>query len=925
MKYGIIGTGAIGGVLGGLLCQKGHDVCFVAKSNFGALQKTGLTLISNDQTIAVHPIVYNDISDMPKCDVLILLTKATANAELLPKLPNALNPGGSIIILQNGIGAEESLAGSVKSEQLFGGICYIKARQIQPGVMSYQGQEFVTIAPYATNDQSQLRLGEIAADFNAAGIKTTVTDSLVNVRWKKLVMSIPFITLSIKYNAKFHQILTEHYDELTELANEVAEGGRSCHIDIPQAWVENELNKWRTLFLRLPDSQPSMKDDYDARRPMEIEAIFFNVMKLAKQNGLSLPKTSAMYNEMHAFEVFSPHVKQMQSSVSTLHQLDDAAKKKLMGGILLKRTDMATNPFKKKAAIPNKDYKLSIINDCLALCETHHLALLPIFAPYKDYLEGKPPFVVCEFEREFLDELTSQLLLNRDGTSRKTMNYLSFIYATLKQIPDENEVCLQEKIRFFHRFFKLPIHMEDTSFYPPTILEQSAPPLPESNQVNDRAYIHLMGSGVEMELSHYILITINFLNWLKKTAPYKEKSAELSSLADKLSFAYLKFDYEFCIKTIDEHLYSSESILNGFPIVDVLRKKNIILTEPNIEKNYGRRFFEDVLSDGIIQSFLCKQAHNSSAHFDLIRDIVTSIVDMDMSNLEETIFAICNLSMTMTQMPWVDITEEEKLLCLQRLDKDWMWNTNANGSRDTTAFNLRQKASIMALGIPAFKQRGLLYKEGSLPKVESANTSTYGRLFYSRNTGPIVANQPMPYQKVSELDIVNPQIEVATYDKNPDYYPLKNSRAPYISSLSGHLIWVVVILDAYINKVCHKQSLEVTQRNISILFLLTAAIYTRQGYHSIFETLNVLTLKEIMAYFQKNGLELDPLLYLHADVLHQAINDAGNYALVLANKSIIHQCISSPMFFNPANDQRIQPKPARPSTIQPSPAGPSTD
>lgn len=889
LKYGIVGTGAMGGVIGAMLSEAGHDVCFVAKSNFNIIRDSGLTIKSTDRTFSLRVNAYNDIEKLPKCDVLIILSKATANTELIPKLAKTLNEGGSIIVLQNGIGAEDKISHHINHDQIFGGICYIKAVEIQPGVVQYQGQHFVTLAPYKGKVASNLRLEEIAKDFNSSGIVTKTSNDLSLVRWSKLVMSIPFVSLSIRHNAKFHQIVTTHYSQLVEMAHEVADGARQCGMDISPAWVDRELARWKGILLTLPDSQPSMKDDYDNKRPMEVEAIFYNTLKLAAQHGAALPMTSAIYSQLIQREA-AQHAQDHELDSPLLpQQLDDESKKTLITGLLLKAMDRAGSYPNVTLLRSNNRYKRSIISRCVSLCKQHQLFLYPLFFEYQRYIEEKLVISPDEVEREYLYKQIGMLMLKPDGTPRKPMNVLSFADEIVRNIPDAGEACLREKVCFVNTFFKLPIKIEDISYYPLPFAARPNPHQLESNLVTDSSYASIINSGIEIDSASYILLTINLINWLVQNVSYEEVSDELSSLSLHLSGLYLNLNYEICLKLIDQHLYSEGSTLIKYAIYEDLKTKNITINEPSIDKNYARRFFEDALSHCIVESFFYSSSATKLATFQLIHEIVNSIFDMDISSIEDACFAICNLTLTMPQIPWSTITDLEKQLCFERLNADWMWNTNADGSRDTTSFNLRQKASILALGIEEFRHRGLVYKAGTFRKVETAQKLSYGQLFFSRNTGPIVANQPMQSQKCSESDIVSPQIEIVTYDRDPNSYPMRNSRPPFVSSLSGHAIWQVVLLDIYIDKYKDTKSSESIQNNIALFFLLTAALYTTNGYHSFFETINVLRLPEITKYFKQNGLAIDPMLKLDKETLKKAVQESGNYVHTLCIKSMNHQ------------------------------------
>jgi 2-dehydropantoate 2-reductase len=60
---------------------------------------------------------------------------------------------------------------------------------------------------------------------------------------------------------------------------------------IPQSFVQEML----TATAKMKPYRTSMKLDYDAGRPMEVEAIFGTPLQLAQQTGASVPHLEMLY------------------------------------------------------------------------------------------------------------------------------------------------------------------------------------------------------------------------------------------------------------------------------------------------------------------------------------------------------------------------------------------------------------------------------------------------------------------------------------------------------------------------------------------------------------------------------------------------------------------------------------------------------
>ncbi len=52
-------------------------------------------------------------------------------------------------------------------------------------------------------------------------------------------------------------------------------------------------------FLTMENNYSSMKEDFNARRPLELHAIYENALLIAKHNSVSMPLTAMLYQQLH--------------------------------------------------------------------------------------------------------------------------------------------------------------------------------------------------------------------------------------------------------------------------------------------------------------------------------------------------------------------------------------------------------------------------------------------------------------------------------------------------------------------------------------------------------------------------------------------------------------------------------------------------
>ena len=81
MRYGIIGTGAIGGFYGAKLAHAGQELHFLLHSDYEYVKQHGLQVDSCDGSFHLDDVnAYPNTEDMPKCDVVLVCLKSGTTA-----------------------------------------------------------------------------------------------------------------------------------------------------------------------------------------------------------------------------------------------------------------------------------------------------------------------------------------------------------------------------------------------------------------------------------------------------------------------------------------------------------------------------------------------------------------------------------------------------------------------------------------------------------------------------------------------------------------------------------------------------------------------------------------------------------------------------------------------------------------------------
>ncbi len=298
--FSIVGTGAVGGLYGGLLQRAGFNAHFLLRGDYEHVRANGLEIETPLGDFALPTVnAYNDPRDMPRCDVVIVSLKTTGNAALKTILPHLLKDDGIALTLQNGLGSEEEIAQIVGPDRVMGGLCFLCSNKVGPGHVRHLDYGLITLGEYRADGRPggvTPRLEKLGAQLSAADIPVKLIDDLPLARWKKLVWNVPFNGLSVTRNQLTDELIRDpECRALCErLMREVAAAATAVARPIENAFIEKMIADTE----RMAPYAPSMKLDFDRGAPMEIEAIYGAPLRAAAAAGVDMPETRKLREQL---------------------------------------------------------------------------------------------------------------------------------------------------------------------------------------------------------------------------------------------------------------------------------------------------------------------------------------------------------------------------------------------------------------------------------------------------------------------------------------------------------------------------------------------------------------------------------------------------------------------------------------------------
>ncbi len=301
-RYAVLGAGAIGGYAAVKLYQAGFDVHAAFRSDYSHVVQNGLRLQTDTETVTVAIPAYQDLRDAPPCDVILVAWKTTENALLKTVLPQLIGPHTVVVMMQNGIGVEQEVAKIVFAQCIVGCSTFLKVTKIAPGLIRHFGLNQLEFAQYYQDEHKQEiseQVKHLVQDFKQAGMDAQAVKHLPTMRWHKLVGNIPLSGLSVVLNASLQELVfnSASYELLLALTQEVIDTAKHCGAEIAKDFFKERLQILES-FKKMAPSNPSMRDDFDAKRPLELGAIYKNPLAIAKAHQVDMPLTTMLYRQL---------------------------------------------------------------------------------------------------------------------------------------------------------------------------------------------------------------------------------------------------------------------------------------------------------------------------------------------------------------------------------------------------------------------------------------------------------------------------------------------------------------------------------------------------------------------------------------------------------------------------------------------------
>ena len=294
MKICVLGAGALGCAIGGVLTEAGNEVWLVNRSraHVDALLGQGLTMREAGVDRVVRVRAGNDCGaiarDAGVMDLIIVLVKSYHTREAIAAAVPLVGADTMVLSLQNGLGHEDVLAEVVGRSRVLMGKTYAGGVLLRPGHVTVGTQGKETLIGELDGSSSE-RVRRVAEVFSRAGLATQVSRNILGTVWDKLLINVATGAVSAITRLPYGALYQVHEVQACALAA-VAEAMAVAQASGIELGMTDPTQAWLKAAAGLPTNfKTSMLQSLEKGLVTEIDYVNGAVVREGARRGVPTP------------------------------------------------------------------------------------------------------------------------------------------------------------------------------------------------------------------------------------------------------------------------------------------------------------------------------------------------------------------------------------------------------------------------------------------------------------------------------------------------------------------------------------------------------------------------------------------------------------------------------------------------------------
>ena len=301
----MLGAGALGCSIGGVLARGGSEVIFVDRfqAHVDAINASGLKMRFGDSEETVRIRAYPGCEGLSPVDLIIVLVKSAATRAAIESARPLVGENTLAMSIQNGLGHEEILAEVVGRERVLAAKTYVGGVFLEPGRVAsgYKGKQ-----TYIGELDGRLtpRLQAVVDEFNKAGLLAAASANIYGTMWDKLLVNVATGAVCAITRLPYGWLYKVKEIEDTALAA-VAEGVAVARANDIRLVSDDHRYFWDLAAEGLPaEFKTSMLQSLEKGEVTEVDFINGSVARWGERSGIATPVNKTLLALVKGIENF---------------------------------------------------------------------------------------------------------------------------------------------------------------------------------------------------------------------------------------------------------------------------------------------------------------------------------------------------------------------------------------------------------------------------------------------------------------------------------------------------------------------------------------------------------------------------------------------------------------------------------------------
>ncbi|KIW15073.1 hypothetical protein PV08_07860 [Exophiala spinifera] len=314
------GAGAIGAFYASRVAlNPDTNVSVICRSNYAAVSSNGFQITSPQYgDYRWRPTrTFNSVQaardSKVKWDFVVVCTKALPDRSDDSKLISpVVGADTAIVLIQNGLGVEQPYTERFPASPIISAVTIASCAQVSDGHVKHNRWTRINIGPYFSGGASPTSAGvkdrataltQTLVDLllRGGGVKDAIADThekLQLVRWHKIAINASMNPSAVLSGGSTNEEMANDPELSAHLKGVMDEvlttAPKVVGEPFPASFATSEAIL-RSTRRNKSGSKPSMLIDWESGKPMELEVILGNPIRLAREKGYEMPRMQTLY------------------------------------------------------------------------------------------------------------------------------------------------------------------------------------------------------------------------------------------------------------------------------------------------------------------------------------------------------------------------------------------------------------------------------------------------------------------------------------------------------------------------------------------------------------------------------------------------------------------------------------------------------